>query len=60
MFELTMENFLGVLAIVLAVLIYAEMTAFKLYADAFFGWINLRFVGKIFFNSSFLPWLAIR
>lgn len=55
MFELTTENFLGVLAIVLAVLIYAEMTAFKLYADAFFGWINLRFVGKIFFNSSFLP-----
>ena len=55
-----MENFLGVLAIVLAVLVYAEMTAFKLYVDAFFGWINLCVMGKIFFHSSFVVWLAIR
>ena len=42
-----MKNFLGVLAMVLAVLVYVEMTAFRLYADDFFGWINLRVLGKI-------------
>ena len=53
MFELAMENFLGVLAMVLAVLVYVEMTAFRLYADDFFGWIYLRVVGKIFFSFFF-------